>query len=572
MSRYGIFLAKRRIGGGTFGDVYEGVNTKSNEKVALKIEKKSSHGNAQNIEATVLKRMKGEVGFPKYYKRFLSNDGEDVIAMELLGTNLESLFKRCDYMFSLKTVLMLAIQMISRVQLLHSKNYIHRDLKPENFLVKTNFKRMFHKYSKSRRSKTKKYDDNSTFNCSNCNSMSNNLSSNLSNFNNNSGSNTLCDNLLNNNSIDDLNNSFDLSGTRCRRTPRSRNNSIYENRINSSQNSLLNLNTARALLCPIDIPAQTHIPQINHQNNSTINSIRNPISNSMSDQVNNNEIEEENENKENDVVENIENLDDLNHIIYLIDFGLSNQYYDPGLNIHIPKLTNYGGIIGTVRYTSVNVHSGVEISRRDDLISIAYILIYFLKGYLPWQSLSKENRKQIYSMKCEYSPEKLCQGLPKEFETFLSSLYKLEFEERPDYEGYRKMFYELMIKNNFVFDYKYDWIDILNGRNTSKNLYVNRNSRLHSGMNSNNDTNNYADDNNQALPKLNHSSNSNNRNSTNIQVFPVNVSYNYVRNARKKLSMSPAPKMPTSIMLQMQHDNYNKSQIPARFKKINNYY
>jgi serine/threonine protein kinase len=75
-------------------------------------------------------------------------------------------------------------------------------------------------------------------------------------------------------------------------------------------------------------------------------------------------------------------VDDLK-TIYMIDFGLAKRFVD-FTNTHI-KQVQKKGLVGTQRYASINSHDGLELGRRDDLISLAYVLIYFCKGRLPWQ-------------------------------------------------------------------------------------------------------------------------------------------------------------------------------------------
>jgi serine/threonine protein kinase len=74
------------------------------------------------------------------------------------------------------------------------------------------------------------------------------------------------------------------------------------------------------------------------------------------------------------------------HIAHLIDFGLSKKYRDQKTHQHIPYKENKN-LTGTARYASINAHLGIEQSRRDDLESIGYVLIYLVQGYLPWQGV-----------------------------------------------------------------------------------------------------------------------------------------------------------------------------------------
>jgi casein kinase 1 len=145
--------------------------------------------------------------------------------------------------------------------------------------------------------------------------------------------------------------------------------------------------------------------------------------------------------------------------IYIIDFGLSKKYIDKNNNHILYKEGK--GLTGTARYVSLNTHYGIEQSRRDDMEGIAYNLIYFAKGKLPWQGVKtknkKEKHKKIMEFKEEYIPEKLCDGLPEEFPTLLKYARKLEFDEKPDYKNIKIMFKQLIISMNQEMDWKFDW-------------------------------------------------------------------------------------------------------------------
>ena len=148
------------------------------------------------------------------------------------------------------------------------------------------------------------------------------------------------------------------------------------------------------------------------------------------------------------------------HIVYILDFGLSKKYWSSSHKCHIPfcrgkKLT------GTARYASINALSGCEQSRRDDLESIGYIIMYFIRGSLPWQGLKinrKDDRyKKICEKKRETSAKDLCSGFPSEFESFVSYTRNLQFTEVPNYNHLRNLLKTVIKKSGFSIDFFYDW-------------------------------------------------------------------------------------------------------------------
>ncbi|KAI4355466.1 hypothetical protein L6164_004239 [Bauhinia variegata] len=282
------FRLGRKIGSGSFGEIYLGTNIQTNEEVAIKLENIKTKHPQLLYESKLYKILQGGTGIPNL--RWFGIEGDyNVLVMDLLGPSLEDLFNFCSRKLSLKTVLMLADQMINRVEYVHSKSFLHRDIKPDNFLMGL--------------------------------------------------------------------------GRRANQ-------------------------------------------------------------------------------------------------VYIIDFGLAKKYRDTSTHQHIPYRENKN-LTGTARYASMNTHLGIEQSRRDDLESLGYVFMYFLRGSLPWQGLKAGTKKQKYEKisekKVSTSIESLCRGYPSEFASYFHYCRSLRFDDKPDYAYLKRLFRDLFIREGFQFDYVFDW-------------------------------------------------------------------------------------------------------------------
>jgi len=147
---------------------------------------------------------------------------------------------------------------------------------------------------------------------------------------------------------------------------------------------------------------------------------------------------------------------DKSHL-YIMDFGLSKRFMKNEQHI---KPANDRNMVGTARYVGLNVHLGFEPSRRDDMESIGYMLIYFVKGLLPWQGLKKDKKtsqiEKIKEVKMSVSLEKLCEGLPQCFSDFISHVKSLGFYDKPNYNYLKRILLESAKKHKTILKYEWD--------------------------------------------------------------------------------------------------------------------
>jgi serine/threonine protein kinase len=281
------YRLEQKIGSGSFGVVYSAVDVTSGQEVAVKLEPTTSRHQLSSYEAKVLRQLRGGEGIPQVLW-FGSEEDYNCMVIQKLGPSLEDILHSCNHLLSLKTTIMLALQILVRIEYIHNQSFLHRDIKPDNFLI-------------------------------------------------------------------------------------------------DAQNLTL---------------------------------------------------------------------------VYAIDFGLAKKYRDPTSHQHIPYRENKS-LTGTARYVSIMTHMGIEQSRRDDIESIGYMLVYFLKGSLPWQGVVGDNKQEKYNkimdLKVSTKLDVLCRGLPAEFAVFLQYARSLKFEEKPDYRYLMNVFLNLASRESIQIDDHYDW-------------------------------------------------------------------------------------------------------------------
>ncbi|KAJ3441244.1 tau-tubulin kinase [Anaeramoeba flamelloides] len=185
-------------------------------------------------------------------------------------------------------------------------------------------------------------------------------------------------------------------------------------------------------------------------------------------------------------------------ICCMIDFGLSRSYRHRDGNLRPPRPKV--GFRGTARYASINSHEGKELSRRDDLWSLLYLFVEFLKGELPWSPI--KDKLIISKLKKKFNSPELVKGLPDQFLKILEHILSLKFEDEPNYNYLRQLltdsYYEAGYDENTKFDWEIeDLMKAKKGKRTGHNRKLSRNpqrrkrrtgkKQLHKKMNNGNE-------------------------------------------------------------------------------------
>ena len=177
-------------------------------------------------------------------------------------------------------------------------------------------------------------------------------------------------------------------------------------------------------------------------------------------------------------------LDDKNNELYLMDFGLSKKWYvidnETGVGKHIDYKSDRS-LIGTARYASIHVHMGIEASRRDDMESVGYMIVYLVKGSLVWQGLKKKTEKgqtdKICDKKIMTDLKVLCSGLPSCFQDYINYTRNLEFTDKPDYDYLVDLFEKSALKNGIQMEYFWNK-DIKQKKKSKLPVVTNSNSNM----------------------------------------------------------------------------------------------
>ena len=150
------------------------------------------------------------------------------------------------------------------------------------------------------------------------------------------------------------------------------------------------------------------------------------------------------------------------NVIYLIDFGLAHNYKSLKTGKHIDfSFTGY--MTGTARYASRNALRGKQLSRRDDVESFIYMILYFISKKLPWMNIRAktlgEKYKKIYKYKIEFNYRDFCKKYPQEIITCLEYILNLSFKEKPNYEYMRQLFKKILEQQKLYINNYFSWMN-----------------------------------------------------------------------------------------------------------------
>jgi serine/threonine protein kinase len=139
--------------------------------------------------------------------------------------------------------------------------------------------------------------------------------------------------------------------------------------------------------------------------------------------------------------------------VFLIDFRLTRLFRHPATHKHITQVRGLD-ITGTVRYSSINSHLRLTQSRHNDLESLAYVIVYLVKGRLPWQGIavhpSQVHHDEALKLKQVATAKTLCKGLPRPFIKFIQHIWSLGFKDKPDYRYLHSLLAQCILPLNLT--------------------------------------------------------------------------------------------------------------------------
>ena len=151
------------------------------------------------------------------------------------------------------------------------------------------------------------------------------------------------------------------------------------------------------------------------------------------------------------------------NVIYVTDFGISREYVKGEGDESENSLPSRPRVVGTTRFASIRAHMGQVQTRKDDLEALGYMMVYFLRGRLPWQGLkagdSDEKDRLVMEKKKDLGPEQLCLGLPPEVSEYFIIVKSLTGSQRPPYRQLRKLLRGLAEREGVEYDHVFDWTE-----------------------------------------------------------------------------------------------------------------